>query len=67
MGVAGGFAFACSLKLIGTAPIMLKTTPAASKTSPIRSMRTNLAVSQIPVANQFDAQLHNLVPHAGAD
>ena len=31
--------------------------PAASKTSPMRRIRSNLAISQILVANQFDAEL----------
>ena len=39
----------------------------ASKTSPIRRMRSNLAILQILVANQFDAELLNLFPHAGTD
>src|SRR5208282_1015982 len=48
-------------------PFLRKTTPAASKTSPMSSTRSNLAISQILVANQFDARLPNLFPHAGTD
>src|SRR2546422_7620880 len=48
-------------------PFLSRTTPAASKTSPISRISSSLAMLQVLVANQLDALCVNLCPHARAD
>src|ERR1017187_119016 len=48
-------------------PFFNSTTPVDSKTSPMSKIKSNLAISQILAANQFDAEFFNLFLHSGAD
>src|ERR1035437_3284672 len=48
-------------------PILSETTPADSKISPIMRIESNLAILQILVANQLNAQLVDLFPHGRTD
>ena len=53
--------------LIGQAAGTPATAPITMKITPIGSMGSNFAASQILVANQFDPQLLDQIPHAGTD
>src|ERR1019366_9214963 len=48
-------------------PILSESTPADSKISPIMRMESNLIILHFLVANELDAELLNLLPHAGTD
>src|SRR6266478_537259 len=48
-------------------PFFKRTTPVDSKTSPINRIKSSLAMLQILVANELDAQLLNLRPHMRVD
>ena len=48
-------------------PILSETTPADSKASPIMRIKSSLAMLQILIANQLDAEVLNLFLRARAD
>src|SRR5215831_13756261 len=48
-------------------PFLRSTIPALSKTSPMKRINNNLAILQILITNQLDAEAFDLLLHARAD